>query len=132
MVAEQRGFYLLTELHGFLSDDEYRKVEHFLTVNTDGRININTASPEVLQSLGLSAPDAKSIKESREQEPFDASKKPVNAAPGMTTMISGQLVASSNVFKVSSVATVGGYTKQIDAIMTLTGPQYTINYWRAL
>ena len=133
MTDEQRGLYLLTELHRFLSDDDYRKVEHFLTVmNTDGKININTASPEVLQSLGLSAPDAKSIKESREQEPFDPGKKPINAASGMTTMIAGQLVASSNVFKVSSVATVGGYTKQIDAIMTMNGPQYTINYWRAL
>ena len=135
MIAEQRGFYLLTELHGFLTDDEYRKVAGFLTVstpNTDNKININTASSEVLQSLGFSAADAKSIVESAKQEPYDPSKKPITSAPGITTMISGQLVTSSNVFKVSSIATVGGYTKQIDAIMTLNGPQYTINYWRAL
>jgi type II secretory pathway component PulK len=134
MTNEQRGFYLLTELHLFLSDDDYRKVEHFLTVNnnTDEKININTAPSQVLQSLGLSAPDADRIVDSAKQEPFDPGKKPINTAPGMTAMIAGQLVTSSNVFEVSSIATVGGYTKHIDAIMTMNGPQYTINYWRAL
>jgi hypothetical protein len=140
MVAEQRGFYLLTELHRFLSDEDYGKVEKFLTVSTtDNKININTASSQVLQSLGFSAPDAAKIAESAQQEPYGSSTKPINSAPGVTTMIASQLVASSNVYKVRSVATVGavdgvgGYKKQIDVIMTLGGLNgYTVNYWRAL
>jgi type II secretory pathway component PulK len=137
---EQRGFYLLTELHRFLSDEDYGKVEKFLTVSTtDNKININTASSQVLQSLGFSAPDAAKIAESAQQEPYGSSTKPINSAPGVTTMIASQLVASSNVYKVRSVATVGavdgvgGYKKQIDVIMTLGGLNgYTVNYWRAL
>lgn len=49
----------------------------------------------------------------------------------MTPLIAGQLVTSGNVFKVTSLATVGGYTKQIDAIMTVGGTG-VVNYWRAL
>jgi type II secretory pathway component PulK len=90
MFDEKRNFYLITELHKFLSDDDYQKIEGFLTVyNTDGNININTASSEVLQSLGLSAADADSIVESAKQEPYDPVKKPITNARGMTTMISG-------------------------------------------
>ena len=132
MMEEQRGLSLITELHRFLNDEEYGKVAGFLTVHTTGKININTASSKVLQCLGLSAPDADSIVESAKREPFDPGKKPINNAPGMTPLIAGQLVVSSNVFKVSSIATVGGYTKQIDAIMTLNVPGFTVNYWRAI
>jgi len=135
MISQRQDLHLLTELHRFLSDDEYRKVAPFLTVNTSGNtnININTASPQVLQSLGLTATDADRIVESAKQDPYDPIKKPINTttAPGMTPTIAGQLVTSSNVFKVTSVATVGGYTKQIDAIMTVGGSG-VVNYWRAL
>jgi type II secretory pathway component PulK len=132
MIEERRSFYLLTELHEFLGDEDYRKVGDLLTVSANGKININTASSEVLQSLGLSAPDAESIVESRKQDPFDASKKTINSAPGMTAAIAGQLGVTSTVYKVSSFATVGGYTKQIEAIITLGGSGFTVNYWRAL
>jgi general secretion pathway protein K len=134
MFDEKRNFYLITELHRFLNDDDYRKVEDFLTVNnTDGKININAASSQVLQSLGLSAPDADKIVASAKQDPYDPIKKPINTttAPGVTLTIIGQLVTSSNVVKVTSVATVGGYTKRIEAIMTL-GSSGSVNYWRAI
>jgi len=131
MISQQQNLYLLTELHRFLSDEEYAKVAPYLTVmNPSGNININTASSQVLQSLGLSAADADQIVESA-KEPYDQVRKPVNSAPGMTPLIVGQLVTSSNVFKVTSIATVGGYTKQIDAIMTVGGTG-VVNYWRAL
>lgn len=135
MISQKQNFHLLTELHRFLNDEEYQKIAPFVTVNASGNtnININTASPQVLQSLGLSAPDAERIVESAKQDPYDPIKKPVNTAtaPGMTPLIAGQLVTSGNVFKVTSLATVGGYTKQIDAIMTVGGTG-AVNYWRAL
>jgi type II secretory pathway component PulK len=104
-------------------------------VNTSGNtnININTASPQVLQSLGLTAADAERIVESTKLDPYDPIKKPINTTtvPGATSTIIGQLTTSSTVFKVTSLATVGGYTKQIDAIMTVGGAG-VVNYWRAL
>jgi hypothetical protein len=129
--TQQQDLHLLTELHRFLSDEEYGKVAPFLTLNTGGNtnININTASSQVLQSLGLTAPDADKIVGSAKQDPYNQTN--VNTAPGVSSSIAGQLATSSNVFKVTSVATVGGYTKQIEAIMTL-GSSGSVNYWRAL
>ena len=54
MIEEKRSFYLLTELHQFLSDEEFRKVQDALTLAPVTQININTASADVLQSLGMS------------------------------------------------------------------------------
>jgi len=36
------------------------------------------------------------------------------------------------VFKVNSFATVGGYTKQVEAVITRSVFGFTVNYWRAL
>jgi type II secretory pathway component PulK len=135
MISQRQNFHLLTELHQFLSDEEYGKIAPFLTVNTSGNtnININTASPQVLQSLGLTAADAERIVESLKLDPYDPIKKPINTTtvPGATSTIIGQLTTSSTVFKVTSLATVGGYTKQIDAIM-MVGGAGVVTYWRAL
>jgi len=132
MFSQRQDLHLLTELHRFLSDEDYGKVAPFLTVNPSGNtnININTASSQVLQSLGLTGAEAQKILESVQQYPYDPIKKPINTttAPGTTTTMIGQLATSSNVFKVTSIATVGGYTKQIEAIMT----SGQVNYWRAI
>ncbi len=131
MVEEKRNFYVLTELHRFLSDEEFGKVADFVTVSPVGRININTASAEVLQSLGLTASAAGMIVEKRGREPFDDQAK-VNTAPGVDLAVAGQLGITSNIFKVDSHATVGGYTKQVQAVITRTSSGFTISYWRAL
>jgi general secretion pathway protein K len=131
MVEEKRNFYVLTELHRFLSDEEFGKVADFVTVSPVSKININTASAEVLQILGLSASAASMIVEKRAGEPFDDQAK-VNTAPGMDLAVAGQLGITSNVFKVDSFATVGGYTKQVQAVITRTSSGFAISYWRAL
>jgi general secretion pathway protein K len=131
MVEEKRNFYLLTELNRFLNDEEFGKVENFVTVSPVSKININTASAEVLQSIGVSAGAAGLIVEQRVREPFDDQAK-VNTAPGMNPAVAGQLGITSNIFKVDSRATVGGYTKQVQAVITRTSSGFTVNYWRAL
>ncbi|HTG00266.1 MAG TPA: hypothetical protein VK654_06730 [Nitrospirota bacterium] len=131
MQQELQSFYLISELHRFLSDEEYIKIAGFVTTAASGRININAAAPEVLQSLGLSAADAERIVQTAREKPYDDSG--IATAPGMTIAISGYLTAASgSVFKVTARAAVGGYTKQIEAILTLKAPGYTVNYWRAL
>jgi DNA uptake protein ComE-like DNA-binding protein len=124
-------FTLVTELHQFLGDEEYSKVQDLLTAMSTTAVNVNTASADVLQSLGLDRSVAESIVERRSREPF-AKIEDVKAFPGMTTMIAGVLGISSDVFKVQSYATVGGYTRQIEAVITRGGGKYTVNYWRAL
>lgn len=156
---ERRNFYLLTELHGFLSDEEFQAVQDALTVVTVPKVNINTASVDVLRSIGpLDEFTAKKIVDrTREQkQTFSNTQEITNwltsetaLSPGDRAMVVSALTTSSNVFKVDSIATVGGYTKteggftktvggytkQIEAIITRgTGSvaTVTVNYWREL
>ncbi len=132
LADELKTLRLVTELHQVLSDEEYRKVKDFVTVSPTGRININSAPGEVLQTLGLSPGMAGMVVERRNKDPF---KKPeeMNAFLGPeNTMVAGLLTVTSDVFKVDSFATVGGYTKQIEAIITRSASGFSISYWRAL
>ena len=134
MTEERKNFTLLTELHRFLSDEEYRNIVDSLMVAPIGalpQININTASADVLQGLGLDPVTAERIVEKRGQEPFDTRDK-INLFSGMNPSTAGLLALSSNVFRVHSYATVGGYTRQIEAVITRSAAGFTVNYWRAL
>lgn len=123
---------LLTGLHQYMSDEDYNKVYNNLTVSPVNKININTASADVLQSLGLSAETAGLIIETRQKTPY-------TAVPGTIfgdikindSNVSNYLTATpSGIYKVYSYATVGGYTKQIEAIIYKDSSQ--VLYWRAL
>jgi len=126
-----RKFYLLTELHQFLSDEEFGKIKDLVTVSQIDRININTAPSAVLQSLGLSAGVADTIVDKARRDPVDTREK-INVISDMDTNTAGKLDVTSNVFKVASFATVGGYTKQVEAVITRSTSGFTVNYWRAL
>jgi type II secretory pathway component PulK len=132
---------LLTGLHQFMSDEEYDKVKDYLTVTqvqgitslqTQARkININTAPLEVLQSLckGLGKDDsvASLIISRRDSNPFTSTSEIVNM-PGMDPLVASYLDVTSNIYKIYAYATVGGYTKQIEAIVDLT--KNSPLYWR--
>jgi type II secretory pathway component PulK len=125
------NFLLLTDLHKYLSEEEYSKVFKFVTVSPVGRIDINTAAPEVLQSIGLSSGMTDMIVERRKREPFKSGE--VNAFLGPQNVVaSGMLDVTSSVFKVNSFATVGGYTKQIEAVINRSTSGFSVSYWRAL
>jgi type II secretory pathway component PulK len=134
---------LLTGLHQFMSDEEYEKVKDFLTVTqAQGttplqtqvrKININTASLEVLQSLckGLGKDDSVAglIISRRNSNPFTSTSEIVNMS-GMDPLVASYLDVTSNIYKVYAYATVGGYTKQVEAIIDLA--KSSPLYWRAL
>jgi type II secretory pathway component PulK len=130
---------LLTGLHQYMSDEDYNKVKDFVTTSQVDRIDINTASPEVLQSLGINSGAAGLIIEERKKAPFTDHAK-VSDFPGInstflpstTSQVANFLTETSNVFKVYSYATVGGYTKQVEAVITRSNSGFTVNYWRAL
>lgn len=134
---------LLTGLHQFMSDEEYEKVKDFLTVTqAQGttpfqtqvrKININTASLEVLQSLckGLGKDDSVAglIISRRDSNPFTSTAEIVNM-PGMDPLVASYLDVTSNIYRVYAYATVGGYTKQVESVIDLT--KSSPLYWRAL
>ncbi|MGE5173153.1 MAG: general secretion pathway protein GspK [Betaproteobacteria bacterium] len=133
MTEQQRNkFFLLTEFHQFLSDEDFRKVQDAVTVSPVTQINVNTASADVLQSVGLSSGMAEMIVGQRNREPFKTSQEITDFLGPSNTMASGQLTYTSNVFKVNSFATVGGYTKQVEAVITRSTSGFTVNYWREL
>ena len=130
-IREKRSFKLLGELHQVMSDEEFAKVQNALSVYATGQVDINTASPDVLQSLGMSPSLVSLIIEKRGREPFDTREK-INAFPGMDTTTAGMLDVTSNVFTVHANATVGGYTKQAEAVIIRNAGGFTALYWKIL
>jgi DNA uptake protein ComE-like DNA-binding protein len=126
---------LLAGLHQYMSDEDFNKVYESLTVSLvpTHTININTASADVLQSLGISADAVGLIIQGRQKTPYaDLEKVPgiggiqingLNLSSYLTTTVGGY----STVY---SYATVGGYTRQIEAIISKN--PLKIFYWRAL
>jgi type II secretory pathway component PulK len=132
-IVEKKTFYLLTELHQVMSDEVYDKVNDFLTVAPATHININTASREVLQSLCRSLGKDDSVVgliiNRRSDQPF-ASTSEITNMPGMEPLVASYLDVTSNTYKVYSYATVGGYTRQVEAVIQ-KGNKIPL-YWRAL
>jgi len=139
-IRELQSINLVGDLHKVLSDEEYRKIQSCnndqgcVTVYGLGTIDINTASSEVLQSLGISEPAAATIIEARKQDPF-SDKSKLASSYGLDSVTLGMLDVKSNVFLVRSYATVGGYTKQAEAVITrdLSFKEgYTVQYRKIL
>jgi len=114
-------FKLLSDLHKVMSDEDYDKVAKFLTVSSDNKININTASEEVLSSVLVNNKVAVGfIMNNRKTKPI-ASLEEVGLRQSNTPInIFANLVTTSGVLTVQSHATVGGYTKQIESIVGTT------------
>lgn len=132
----------VTGLHQYLNDTDYLKVDKFVTTSQVDRIDINTASPEVLQSLGISSSTVELIKEARgtpfPETPFTDHARVSEFAgistaflPTTTLRTANFLTETSDVFRVFSYANVGGYEKQVEAVITRSTSGYTVNYWRA-
>jgi DNA uptake protein ComE-like DNA-binding protein len=126
---------LLAGLHQYMGDEDFNKVYESLTVSLvpTHTININTASADVLQSLGISADAVGLIIQGRQKTPYaDLEKVPgiggiqingLNLSSYLTTTVGGY----STVY---SYATVGGYTRQVEAIISKN--PLKVFYWRAL
>jgi type II secretory pathway component PulK len=127
---------LLGGLHRFMNDEDYNKVCQLLTMNPNvNQININTAPEDVLLSLGISPGAVSLIIDDRKKTPIKdlTNYSPVKGAPPLEGLnIINYLTDTSNNFKVYSSASVGGYTKQIEADITRSSSGFTVHYWRAL
>jgi type II secretory pathway component PulK len=133
---------LLSGLHQYMSDEDFIKVSDCLTMNSvkDSKgyvsININTAPADVLLSLGISPGAVGMIVEARKKIAYTDSDLQNGRIPGIegvkinTTDLKNLIATTSKsgIYKLYSYATVGGYTKQIEAIVNGSG----ITFWRAL
>jgi len=132
-IVAKQNYYLVSELHTVMNDEDYLKVAPYVTVSQvpSRKININAASAEVLQSLcrSLGKDDGVvgMIISKRSSKPY-ASTAEITLTPGMDSLVATYLDVTNTYFKVYSYATVGGYTKQVEAIINGNA----ISYWRSL
>jgi len=132
LAEEKKQIQLLTELHQIMSDEEFGKVSGYLTVYVSGKsVNVNTAPEEVLRSMGISNPSI--IAARRVDNPFKTGDT-IPGTAGVQTQsgknITNFLDMTSTIYKVYSYATVGDYTKQIEAVINKDSSE--VLYWRAL
>lgn len=99
------------------------------------KININTASKEVLMALDERVSDtlATSILDYRKTTPFKNSAE-LAKVPGMNNAFADSLLDRikflGSVYRIHSVAQVKEITREIEAVVRLDGTQQTILYWR--
>jgi type II secretory pathway component PulK len=130
---------LLTELHQYMSDDDFIKVRDCLTVSPVNQIgqryiNINHASAAVLRALGIGSETAQRIIEERNQDPY--TDKTLSSAvdgimvPNLSSTAAGNFLTATPgaIYTVFANATIGGYTKQIEAVVNLKS--MSLAYWK--
>lgn len=113
-------FRLLSELHEVMSDEDFSKVGDFLSVRISSQLNIYSAPEMVLKSSVISE---KAIADIIADRNAGVSKSISEYG------LSGAFTTTSSLYQVSSVATVGDYTKQVEAIV---GSDNSILYWKSL
>ena len=127
----------------------FRKLRDFVTIFGDGKININTASREVLLSVGCTASLAEKIivyRSGKDETPGTEDDNVFDRIESIPTMLSSgaflgmedeasllkvysmrALTVSSIYFTVKARGTVGGRTERIDCILDRSGK---LSSWR--
>jgi type II secretory pathway component PulK len=129
-------FYLLSELHRFMRDEEFSRVGDALSVSQLMKVNVNTASADVLKTVFPTADAAERIIDRRKKEQFTESALTSFLNDNRLSNLASDLTATSSVFKVDLYATVGGFTRHIETIVDVGpgggGSGFTVKYWREL
>ncbi len=114
-----------------------KKLMDFLTIHSDGKININTAPKEVLESLGESMDSALagSIVEYRKEETFE-SIEDLRKVPGMDdevlAEISEWITVKSSTFSIESHVNCNGAVASIRTVAQRQGNKAKLIYWQVL
>ena len=114
----------------FFGNKDRPGIRDFLTIHSDGKININTADSTVLQTLGyldedewvfpIGEDEAKSIMDYRSEEnPFEelSDLKEVDGMDDVYEKIQGQITVESNAFSVEVVGEVNAIEKMITTVV---------------
>jgi general secretion pathway protein K len=118
-----------------IDDEVFKKIKDFLAVHSDGKINVNTASKEVLMSLSedLTGDIADEIIAFRLENPFQQVadvKNNISISDHVYNEISGFIDIKSNYFSISSTGEVNQSRKTINARIERSGTKSKIKYWR--
>lgn len=110
------------------------RLGRFLTVYSDGLVNINTAPKEVLMALSeeITPEMALRLIERRDEKPF-ADPSDIRAVSGFETLVfslQGRIKVKSDIFRVRTRAVSGGVVREVEAVVALGRPE-RILYWRA-
>ncbi|MDE2059606.1 MAG: general secretion pathway protein GspK [candidate division NC10 bacterium] len=120
-----------------LKPGEYLGVARHLSVYSSGQVNVNTASPEVLMTLGLTAAEVKAVLDRRTQLPF---KNPTEFTSLITSisggsrqgfaMVPGGQPGPANPQQIfallSQTATVSSKNFAVDSAARITGSRLTV------
>lgn len=115
------------------SPDVYRKIAPYVTVYTDGKVNINTAAKQVIMALSdaITGDMADRVIEYRGKTPFQDTAE-VRRVPGFETVgfgLQGRITVKSAVVRVFSRGTVGETRREAEAVVDLRVGPKTL-YWR--
>ncbi len=131
---------LLSGIRQYMNQEDFGKVAGSLTTAPVSQaklsININSASPDVLQSLGVDAASAQRIADDAKNTPYTA--QDLNSTGRLASLANIYVnklnlftylkTDSSGYYRVYAYATVGGYTKTVEAILNGSA----VYYWQAL
>lgn len=118
-----------------MEDDIFNKLKNLLTVNSDGWININTASKKLLMSLSedINGDIADEILAWREENPFQAKvdvKNNISMSEKTYNDIAKFIDVKSNYFSITSRGEVNQSRKTINAVVKRQGDKTSVLYWR--
>ncbi|WP_291315825.1 type II secretion system minor pseudopilin GspK [Desulfuromonas sp.] len=98
-----------------------------ITVYGGEKINVNTASAQVLMSLSedplIDEAAAEAIIELRESKPFRSSQdlKGLNSLPGLENLLRDPFTVKSDTYRITTEAWVNDGSREVDAIVTKDG-----------
>jgi len=117
-----------------VTDEVYEKISKHLTIYSDGKININTASKDVLVCLDDEIDDgiAEGIIEYREEKPFDTKEelKDVLNDEELYKRIKDMITVQSKAFNVVSIGRVERVEKVVRVVVDREGDTISYRYWR--
>lgn len=127
-----------------MTSEKFEKLKPFLTVQSSGKVNINTAPKEVLMALSagqdaaageIGASTADQIIEYRKDNPFKNTQDIGNVSPALKdlytkTRFRDLIDVRGTVFHVRSTGNVSGTYRTIDATGARSGNDIQWRHWR--
>lgn len=105
-----------------------------LTVYTDGLVNLNTASSEVITSLSedITPEMAERLIARRAEKPFEHTTdiRDVSGFQMLVFSLQGRVKVKSDIFRIRTRAISGGVVREVEAVLR-TGVNKNVLYWRA-
>jgi general secretion pathway protein K len=114
-----------------------KRIRDYLTIYSDGKININTAPKEVLESLGESMDSAlaEAIVDYRKEESFE-SIEDLRKVPGMDddviAEISEWITVKSSIFSIEAHVNCNGAVATIRTVAQRQGGKAKLVYWQVM